>query len=114
MEHPPVQLLPPEHLLPFLTPFRGVSGAMCGGAPLSSPGRPNLSRASSGSDHSPSHTCVPLLLLLLLPRSSSLLPKLRLEQSSTAPSYAQSGPLGPLPSAICNGVPARAAAGLPG
>ena len=57
VEHPPVQLLPPEHLVPFLTPFRGVTGALCGGAPLTSPGRPNLSRASSGSDHSPSHSC---------------------------------------------------------
>ena len=30
-EHPPVQLLPPERLLPFMTPFVGGKGPLCGG-----------------------------------------------------------------------------------
>lgn len=30
-EHPPVQLLPPERLLPFMTPFVGGQGPLCGG-----------------------------------------------------------------------------------
>ena len=29
---PPVQLLPPDKLLPFLIPFQGGKGPMCGGA----------------------------------------------------------------------------------
>lgn len=29
---PPMQLLPPDRLLPFLVPFQGGKGPMCGGA----------------------------------------------------------------------------------
>ena len=29
---PPVQLLPPEKLLPFMVPFQGGRGQLCGGA----------------------------------------------------------------------------------
>ena len=29
---PPVQLLPPEQLLPFMVPFQGGHGPLCGGA----------------------------------------------------------------------------------
>ena len=63
MEHPPVQLLPPDSLVPFLTPFRGVGGPLCGGAASHSPeARASLERQSSGSQASPSHSCALLCL----------------------------------------------------
>ena len=55
MEHPPVQLLPPDNLVPFLTPFRGVGGPLCGGAATcSSSISASMERQSSGSQASPS------------------------------------------------------------
>ncbi|KAK9810967.1 hypothetical protein WJX73_001581 [Symbiochloris irregularis] len=45
-EHPPVQLLPPEKLLPFMIPFLGGRGNLCGG-PASFVSTPP-SRQSSG------------------------------------------------------------------
>lgn len=37
---PPVTLLPPAKLMPFLVPFRGATGAFCGGATKTNPSLP--------------------------------------------------------------------------